>query len=58
MNYVGIDLVLQLIFVSFVMFLLDFDIIKCLWDSLRLLCDYHHSFQFNLGTHWGWRVLT
>ena len=24
------------------MFLLDFDIIKCLWDGLRLLSDYHN----------------
>ena len=26
-----------MIFISFIMFLLDFDIIKCLWDGLRLL---------------------
>ena len=43
MEHVGIDLVVVLIFYSFMMFLLVLAYIKCLWDLLKLLSDYHNN---------------
>ena len=42
-EYVGIDLVVVLIFYSFIMFSLVLGLIKCFWDWLRLLSSYHNN---------------